>query len=276
MRFGVGIAAVAMVLFGASLPPLAYGQTVDFTALPEAQIVILGEIHDNKSHHDNQALAIASIAPKALVFEMLDPAQAEAALGIDPTDKPALEAALGWKDSGWPDFALYHPLFAAVPQARLYGAALPRDQVRRAFADGAATVFGDEAGRYGLLEPLSPEEQAAREADQQAAHCNALPAEMLPGMVAAQRLRDAAFARTALQALTETGGPVVVITGSGHADKLRGIPVALSAAAPQVSVLSVGQIEGDGDVLAGTFDLWLRSKATPRGDPCAAFAQPPG
>jgi uncharacterized iron-regulated protein len=276
MRFGVGISAVAMVLFGASLPPLAYGQTVDFTALPEAQIVILGEIHDNKSHHDNQALAIASIAPKALVFEMLDPAQAEAALGIDPTDGPALEAALGWKDSGWPDFALYHPLFTAAPQARLYGAALPRDQVRRAFADGAATVFGDEAGRYGLLEPLSPEEQAAREADQQAAHCNALPAEMLPGMVAAQRLRDAAFARTALQALTETGGPVVVITGSGHADKLRGIPVALAAAAPQVSVLSVGQIEGDGDVLAGTFDLWLRSKATPRGDPCAAFAQPPG
>ena len=276
MRFGVGISAVAMVLFGALLPPFAYGQTVDFTSLPEAQIVILGEIHDNKYHHDNQALAIASIAPKALVFEMLDPAQAEAAVGIDPTDKPALEAALGWKNSGWPDFALYHPLFTAAPQARLYGAALPRDQVRRAFADGAATVFGLDAGRYGLLEPLSPEEQAAREADQQAAHCNALPTEMLPGMVAAQRLRDAAFARTALEALTETGGPVVVITGSGHADKLRGIPVALAAAAPQVSVLSVGQIEGDGDVPAGTFDLWLRSKATPRGDPCAAFAQPPG
>jgi uncharacterized iron-regulated protein len=276
MRFGVGNSAVAMVLFGASLPPFAYGQTVDFTSLPVAQIVILGEIHDNKSHHDNQAQAIASIAPKALVFEMLDPAQAEAAVGVDPTDGPAFEAALGWKDSGWPDFALYHPLFAAAPQARLYGAALPRDQVRRAFADGAATVFGEEAGRYGLLEPLSPEEQAAREADQQAAHCNALPAEMLPGMVAAQRLRDAAFARTAMQALTETGGPVVVITGSGHADKLRGIPVALAAAAPQVTVLSVGQIEGDGDVPTGTFDLWLRSKATPRGDPCAAFAQPPG
>lgn len=93
-------------------------------------------------------------------------------------------------------------------------------------------------------------------------------------MVAAQRLRDAAFARTALQALKETGGPVVVITGSGHADKFRGMPVALSAAAPNVSVLSVGQVEGDGNVPPGTFDLWLRTQATERGDPCAAFAEP--
>jgi uncharacterized iron-regulated protein len=276
MKIGATIQAVAVSVLWASLPLFAFGQTVDFTRLPEAQIVILGEIHDNKSHHDNQALAIASIAPTALVFEMLGPAQAEAAAGVDTADMQGLEAALGWQGSGWPEFSLYHPLFTAAPEARLYGAALARDQVRRAFADGAATVFGNEAGRYGLTDALAPAEQAAREADQQAAHCNALPVETLPGMVAAQRLRDAAFARTALQALAETGGPVVVITGSGHADNLRGIPVALAAAAPQVTVLSVGQIEGDGVVPDGTFDLWLRSQATPRGDPCAAFAQPPG
>jgi uncharacterized iron-regulated protein len=273
MRIGVPLSAVAMLLFGASLPPFVFGQSVDFTALPEVQIVILGEIHDNKAHHDNQAAAIAAIAPKALVFEMLDPAQAQAAIGVARDDAAALATALGWEGSGWPDFAMYHPLFTAAPQAQIFGAALPRSEVRRAFAEGAAEVFGPEADRFGLAQALPAEEQDLREAEQQAAHCNALPEEMLPGMVAAQRLRDAAFARTALQALEETGGPVIVITGSGHADKQRGMPVALSAAAPDITVLSVGQVEGDGDVPAGRFDLWQRTEAAERGDPCAAFAE---
>lgn len=158
MRFGVTLQAVAVLLFGASLPPFAFGQSVDFTALPDAQIVILGEIHDNKTHHDNQALAIAAIAPKALVFEMLDPAQATAAIGVPRDDPAALGAALGWEGSGWPDFAMYHPLFAAAPQAQIFGAALPRSEVRRAFSDGAAEVFGAEADRFGLSQALPAEE----------------------------------------------------------------------------------------------------------------------
>ncbi len=61
--------------------------------------------------------------------------------------------------------------------------------------EGAAAVFGAAAARFGLDAPLPEDEQAAREAEQAEAHCGALPAEMLPGMVEAQRLRDAALAR---------------------------------------------------------------------------------
>lgn len=236
-------------------------------------MVILGEVHDNPAHHRAQAEAVAAIRPAALVFEMLTPAQAAAAQGVDRTDAAALRAALGWDGTGWPDFALYAPIFAAAPEARLYGAALPIEEVRRAMREGAAAVFGPEAQSYGLDAPLPAEEQAAREAEQQEDHCNALPEAMLPGMVAAQRLRDAAFARTTLIALHETGGPVVVITGSGHARTDRGIPDALRHAAPVLRVLSIGQIEGAGPPEA-PFDLWLAAPPAPRGDVCAAFRKP--
>ena len=233
-------------------------------------VVILGEVHDNPAHHAHQAAAVAALQPRALVFEMLTPEQAARVTPDLRTDAAALGAALGWEASGWPDFAMYHPIFTAAPQAQVVGAALPRDRVRMAFADGAAAVFGDQAARYGLDQPLAPDDQAARETLQQEAHCNALPPGMLPGMVEAQRLRDAALAQAVMQALAVTGGPVAVITGSGHARRDHGIPAALAVAAPDLRVLAVGQLESDpGD--AAPFDLWVVTEPVDRPDPCAAF-----
>ncbi|QYK41201.1 MAG: ChaN family lipoprotein [Paracoccaceae bacterium] len=246
----------------------------DLLRLPSADVVILGEVHDNAAHHDHQARAVAAIGPAALVFEMLTPEQAAAAAGVDRSDREALDAALGWTGSGWPDFALYHPILAAAPAAAIIGGALPRAEVRRAMTEGADAVFGAGAAAYGLAEPLPPDDQAAREAAQQEAHCNALPAEMLPGFVAAQRLRDAVLARTALAALAEHGAPVVVIAGTGHARRDEGIPAAMAGAAPDVRVLSVGQVESDPGPDA-PFDLWIVTDPAPRDDPCAAFATPP-
>jgi uncharacterized iron-regulated protein len=243
-------------------------------ALPAADVVILGEVHDNAEHHRNQARAVRAIRPAALVFEMLTPDQAAAAAGVPRDDAAALAAALGWDGSGWPDFALYHPIFAAAPQAGVFGGGAPLAQVRRAIAEGAAAAFGAEAARFGLDLALAPDDQAAREAVQMAAHCDALPAEMLPGMVAAQRLRDATLAAATLAAHEATGGPVVVITGSGHARRDEGVPAKLALAAPALRVLSVGQVEageGEGDTGELPFDLWLVTPPIAREDPCAVF-----
>jgi uncharacterized iron-regulated protein len=271
MKYGAILLAVV-----ASFGGIAAAQQVDLADLPAvapAQIVVVGEIHDNPTHHLTQATLIVRWAPKAVVFEMLTPAQADAAQNTARDNSAAMEAALAWGGSGWPDFSMYYPVFAALGDAQIYGAALDRDDVRRAVKEGAAAVFGADAAQFGLTTALPNSEQVAREADQMAAHCDALPVEMLSGMVAAQRLRDAAFAHTALTALHETGGPVVVITGSGHADRHRGIPAALAVAAPKVTVFSIGQLEGDaGD--APPFDRWILTAPTPRTDPCAAFSKP--
>jgi uncharacterized iron-regulated protein len=138
------------------------------------------------------------------------------------------------------------------------------------FDGGLAESFGDGAATYGLTEPLPETEQAAREALQMAAHCDALPEEMLPGMVAVQRLRDAVLARAVVQAMEETGGPVAVITGNGHARRDRGVPSYLGRVAPDLEVFVLGQTE-DGAPLQGGFDEVVSTPAVDRPDPCAAF-----
>ena len=236
-----------------------------------AEVVVLGEVHDNPAHHAAQAEIVGRIDPAAVVFEMLTPAQAETAekVGVDAGEAKLAEA-LGWSETGWPEFGMYYPVLRASAQARLFGAALPRETVRAAFSEGAAEVFGAGAGRFGLDAPLPAEEQAAREAGQLAAHCDALPDEMLPGMVAAQRLRDAHFARVTLEALEETGGPVAVITGNGHARTDRGIPAALSRAAPEVEIVALGQLEAPPEPPV-PYDVWRVTAPVEREDPCAAF-----
>ncbi|MDZ4096341.1 MAG: ChaN family lipoprotein [Paracoccaceae bacterium] len=242
-------------------------------ALPAADVVILGEVHDNPVHHVNQARAVAALAPKAVVFEMLTADQAALVAPDLLRDPAGAEAALGWNAAGWPDFAMYLPIFLNAAPARIYGGAVPREAARGAFEKGAAGVFGDGAGDFGLDLALAAADQAGREAEQAAAHCGALPPDLLPGFVAAQRLRDAVLARAALQAINITGGPVVIITGNGHARRDQGIPAALALAAPGVRVVSVGQLEAEPGPDA-PYDLWLITAPYPREDPCAAFAPP--
>lgn len=240
------------------------------TASPwEADVLFLGEQHDNPHHHARQAELVAEIAPSAVVYEMLTPSQAALVTPQLVASEEELSSALNWNESGWPDFAMYYPIFAAAPAAKTYGAAVPRAAARSAMSDVVAAFEGD-ASLFGLNEPLPADQQETREALQQAAHCNALPAEMLPMMVSVQRLRDAELARAALAAYRDTGGPVVVITGNGHARQDWGAPAALARAAPDLRIMTLGQGE-DGAMPQGGFDTVESSPSIEREDPCEAF-----
>ena len=236
----------------------------------DADIVLMGELHDIPEHHANQAEWVARMEPAAIVFEML-PERLE-----DTAEKHRLGFAailgnrLEWAQRGWPDFEMYDPIFKASGDARIFGAEVPSDVILDAMANGAAAVMGDEAPRFGLDLDLPLEERDLRESMQDDAHCNEMPPEMLPGMVEAQRLRDAYLARAALKALDETGGPVAIITGNGHARGDWGVPVHLGFAAPDVGVLSIAQttVEQRG----APFDAVVMTADRPgRGDPCDAF-----
>ncbi|MCC5987582.1 MAG: ChaN family lipoprotein [Pararhodobacter sp.] len=243
--------------------------------LPASDVVILGEVHDNPAHHTLQARAVEALQPAALVWEMMTPEQA-ARLPEDLRDAGAVDEAIGWAGRGWPDFAHYHPILLAAPGARNVGAEVPREQARRVFGEPLPEVFSDLFGlspaRFGLDRALPPQDQAAREALQAVAHCDALPEHLLPGMVAAQRLRDAALAQAVLAALDETGGPVAVITGWGHARRDTGLPRKLALAEPDIGVLSVAMLESDPGPEA-PFDHWIVTAPHPREDPCAAFGE---
>ncbi|MDA7429301.1 ChaN family lipoprotein [Primorskyibacter aestuariivivens] len=231
----------------------------------DADVVILGELHDNPGHHARQAALIREIAPRAVVFEMLTPDEAAMLDGVARDPEVMAGAA---QDVAWFNMSDYAGVLVASP--RILGAALPHEQVRQAFSNGAAAVFGEEADAYGLTEALSPEELEARKALQFAAHCEAMPMEMMGGMVEAQRLRDASFARSVLAVLDRYGAPVVLITGNGHARKDWGVPVYLARVQPGIAVFALGQGEPD-QPPHGSFDQMATSDAPERDDPCATF-----
>ncbi len=261
------------MLAAALVPTPSLAAEIDATGLYDlgpADVIVLGEVHDNPLHHAHQSIAVGALAPTAVIFEMLTPEQATRVTPRLLRSEEALGAVLGWEASGWPDFAMYYPVFVAAGGAAVRGAAAPTEDVRRAVDEGAAAVFGADAALYGLDQPLPEPERLLREAEQFTAHCGAMPAETLPGMVEAQRLRDAWLARAALRALAETGGPVVVITGNGHARSDWGVPALLGRAAPDIRTLSVGQFETEADP-APPFDRWLVTEPAVRPDPCEAF-----
>ena len=264
-------AALAAALFVSAADAAEIGPA-DLASLPPADIVVLGEVHDNPIHHANQARAVKAIDPAAIVFEMLSAEQAARVLPELIDDPETLGEVLGWEAAGWPDFAMYHPVFAAARNARFVGGTETREAARRAVDEGAAEVFGADAPTFALDRPLPDAERGLRIDEQRAAHCDALPEDLLPGMVEAQRLRDGWLARAALAAHADTGGPVVVITGNGHARADWGVPALLAEAAPELGVLSVGQFE-DMPPDDPPFDLWLVTDPAERPDPCAAFRQ---
>lgn len=278
MRVGM-FALVALVVMSWLAVAAETSSIADFIHLArKADIVVLGEVHDNAAHHANQAAIVAALRPAALVFEMFPQASEEKinelrASGAKPAE---IAAALDWSSSGWPDFSYYAAILAAAPHAQVFGAGQPTADVRRAVIEGAAGAFGPDAITYGLDDPLSPQEQAAREKQQFEAHCGLVPAEVLPGMVEAQRFRDAGLADAALWARTMTGGgQVVVITGSEHADKARGMPAAVAIADPKVKLVSLGQFEtAVNPAEASHFDGWMVTAATNKGDRCGPLRAP--
>ena len=235
----------------------------------DAQIVVLGEQHDNPAHHIRQAEWVAALRPKALVFEMLTPDQGTRAAAKWHT-QGELDALIGWSGTAWPSFDMYYPIFTAAPDAAIYGAGLTRENLQDLLEQPLAKH--PLATKFGLDIPPDVEEQAAREALQAEAHCNALPETLLPMMVDAQRFRDIWLADVALRALEETGGPVAVITGNGHARSDWGMPALVAYAAPDVMLFTLAQGE-DGEQVGGGFSLTLDAPTPERGDPCAAFNQ---
>lgn len=239
--------------------------------MSQADVVLLGEVHDNPAHHEIQHDVLARLQPKAVVWEMLTGLEADRISSALIHQPEQMEKVLEWAESGWPAFAMYHQVFLAAPDARIFGGEVPREAALAVMQGGVAVAFGADAARYGLNVNLADDELAARQELQFAAHCEAIPRDRLSAMVGIQRLRDAVLAREVLVALEETGGPVAVITGNGHARKDWGIQVYLDRVQPGLEVFALGQSE-DGQI-SGVFDAVLDSPAVEREDPCKAFTE---
>ena len=108
--------------------------------------------------------------------------------------------------------------------------------------------------------------------DIQDGHCGAMPEAMLPGMVQAQRARDAAMAQAMFDARKSGARRVVLIAGNGHVRRDVAVPVYLQAAGvPASDIDAVAYLEPGGATPAGGYDRIERAPAPTREDPCAPF-----
>ncbi len=256
-----------------------------------ADFVLLGEKHDNPDHHRLEAWLIDGLVRSgrrpAVVFEMIPRDRAgalEATLTGRPDDPDALGAALDWAQSGWPDFALYRPVFASALAARL--AILPGDLTRADLArlrhGGLDALPVEERERLALEPDLS---EAARQTlvdEVRSAHCGMAPDAMVEAMIATQRARDAVLADALLGASGSDGA--VLVAGAGHVRGDRGVPIYLGRRAPKRSHLVLGFVEapsGGGEtadlegqasqLVPASFDLiWFTPRVDDE-DPCERF-----
>jgi uncharacterized iron-regulated protein len=239
--------------------------------LQAATHVLLGELHDNPKHHRAQAqlltwsLKVAS--KRAVLFEMLEPAQESAAQMYLAHAGPAagFGAAASWQ-KGWPPFVQYEPIVDVIVANRLsvYSANLPK-------ADARAIAMGRKDVTVPPLDKAQ-EESLAREIDE--GHCGMLPKDHSAPMAKAQRARDLAMAEAMLRA----AGPTALIAGRGHVRKDRGVPFVLrSIASANANSIAIGLFEEgtplDLSALALEYDIVGITPAPTeeREDPCLAF-----
>ena len=227
--------------------------------LPDAQVLIFGEQHDQPDHQRQTAQAVRRLADQgrlaAVVIEMAERGRSTTSLPHD-ADAARVRAALAWSGWEWPVYegVVMTAVRAGVP---VLGGNLPRAALRETMADASRDALLDAGARERLA-------AAVREG-----HCGLLPAEQEPGMVRVQIGRDQSLAATVTEAL-RPGQQVILLTGAQHASRDRGVPLHLArqAHAPSVHVLIFGE---QGHDLAA--DELRAARFTPRPDPCEGLAQ---
>ena len=257
---------------GASLPTPEFLRRV-----ASADLLLLGEVHDNPLHHALRAQLIDAFDDRrpAVVFEQFPESRGP----LPP--KGASESLEQWLDQnrfdrdGW-RWPLHRPVVeAALTQARsLWGSGVPRDSLRAIMRGGEAAA----SPHLRVLLVRAPLDSAAtRTLDQElvVGHCGRLPASMVEGMRAAQTVRDAAMTAALLRAAED--GPAWLIAGNGHVRRDIAVPRLLRVVAPDANVVSVGLLERRAGGAAPApeslrqYDLILVTPRRERTDPCAGF-----
>ena len=249
-----------------------------------SRYVMLGEIHPNPDHHTLQAEILTHMIEAgrkpAVVFEMVDRSQQPVLdhfMASAPVDAASLADRLEWQSSGWPDFAMYRPLFELAAQHKLVirSGNLEKATVRRLGGRVGAALSDNERTALGLDEPL-PEAAGTALLDViRTSHCNMLPDTVLPMMRDIQRARDFVMADAMLNASNTDGA--VLICGAGHARLDWGAGRIVTQAAPD-KLLSIAFAETAEGLTKQELQLAAHhyTMLTPRADitdHCAEFAK---
>lgn len=264
----------AALLFAAAPDSLAFdvydarGQRTELAAvcdaLGQADVVFLGEIHNDATAHAIQLELLAaadmraSVAGRPLVLAM-EMIEADVQTALDEY-LAGLIREKDWLAAGrpWANYeADYKPLveFARSNGARVVGTNAPGRYVSLVSRRSDVSALDSlSAAAKAWLPPLP----IARPSEALAAKFTALMGGMahgsgpsVDGMLAAQNLRDASMAYRIASALERQPDALVVhVNGSFHSEGGLGIPEHLARLAPDARVLIVTMQPDDGTPLA--------------------------
>jgi uncharacterized iron-regulated protein len=255
-----------------------------FARIDKANVLLLGETHDNPQHHDLQQkllkARIDSGARPALLMEQLD---------IE--SQPALDAALAGSDRDatlkavtglikFTDWEFYRPFLVTAVDNKLpvIAANISSQQLQPVIWNGFVAYDAAALKRMAVEEVWSESRENYMRKHIGGAHCGQIRDDLREGLTRSQRLRDAMMADSAMPGI---GRGIVAIVGSSHARRDVGMPLYLSARAPLAHLYSIGFVEvipgrnnpetyetesASGDV---PFDAIWFSPRVERADPCA-------
>ena len=224
-------------------------------------VLLLGEQHDAKEHQQIEEQVIALLAQRgllaAVVLEMADAGVSTASLHPSSTEQQA-QSALKWNNKAWP-WEAYGPAVMTAVRAGVpvLGANLPRALMQSSMADSKL-----DAQLPGPA--LKAQQQQIR-----TGHCNMLPESQITPMTRIQIAKDISMAKT-LSQLAVPGKLVLLLSGSGHADRYLGVPQHLR---PDLKAIAVHLRAGAATESASTdaFDSVWSTPALPETDHCADF-----
>jgi uncharacterized iron-regulated protein len=269
------------------------------TAADRADFVLLGEIHDNPSHHRIRGQLILAMAarrakakrpPPGLVLEHIRADQALALVGFRAVDKVQrrtvddLFEALDWGKSGWPDAELFRPVLSAALDVEwpLVHGNLTREAIRSVARGGMGALDADEIKRLGLDIGLGDTSQKDLLDQLVESHCGLMPRSALAALADAQRYRDAYMAAQLVDAAKTYAG-AVLLAGNGHVRADRGVPWHLKRMAPDKHMLVVTFAQAGSEHAKSLFYVQRDSAGRPiadyvvitprveRPDPCEAL-----
>ncbi len=259
--------------------------------LKPAGVIYLGEKHDNPEHHRLQVKIFRALLrmgrKPAVVFEMfardVNPALS-AYLKNPEADLSKVPEIVGWERMGWPDWRMYAPLVEIAHRRRLpvvgadLNAALSRKVGRRGLG-----ALPPGVARELALGPPDARHRALVLDDLYESHCRMMPREKLGTLYDAWRARNRAMALSILNVVQRVnageGNGAIVITGGGHADRIRGLPPHVAKLSPGLTQFSLGFIEVNSlkstvselSVHSGDYDaVWFTGRPQ-REDPCVEF-----
>jgi uncharacterized iron-regulated protein len=255
-----------------------------FARANRADVLLLGETHDNSLHHELQMrllkARIASGAHPALMMEQLDiDSQSSIDHALTGNNRTKVLDNVS-KLIEFKDWRMYRPFLAIAYDYKLpvIAANISSEHLQPVIWDGFAAYDAKELKRLDVEQVWNDKRQQYLVMHMGGAHCDQLKDELRAGLSRGQRLRDALMVDSAIASI---GRGVVGILGSSHARRDVGLPIYFAARAPGAQIFSVAFVEvapgktnpGDYDSDSATGDapfdaIWF-TPSIARSDPCA-------